>query len=254
MFPMITVTILTKNSAQYLFDVLDALKSFDEVLLLDSGSTDDTFAIAKKFPNVSIHKSATFDGFGPMHNKAVALARHDWILSIDSDEIVTPELSKEILNLRLDPSEVYSLSRRNYYNGKWIKWCGWHPDRAYRMFNRKRTRFNDAQVHESVIVKDMKVVCLQNPMTHYSYASTSDFLRKMQHYSALFAEQNRGKRESSTCKAVLHGVMAFFKSYILKRGIMGGREGFIISVYNANTTFYKYLKLAELNKLPQDAS
>ena len=132
---MISVTILTKNSRKYLKEVLSAVQMFDEVIIYDNGSTDDTFEIARTFPNVKIVRG-DFIGFGPTHNKASSAAKNDWILSIDSDEVVTPEMAKEILSTRLDPDSVYSFPRKNYYNGKWIKWCGWFPDRRVRLYNR----------------------------------------------------------------------------------------------------------------------
>lgn len=245
---MISVTLLTKNSQKYLSKVLQALAVFPEVVVLDSGSTDNTLETAKAFPNVSLHHSPTFDGFGPMHNKATNLARHDWILSIDSDEMVSAELGQEILAMKLDPRCVYSISRHNYYNGKHIRWCGWYPDRQYRLYHRKQTCFTDAQVHEAVITQGMKIVPLQAPLFHYSYETTADFLTKMQQYSELFASQHQGKKRSSLGKALLHGSFSFFKSYVLQRGFLGGREGFVISVYQGNTAFYKYLKLEEKNK------
>jgi len=244
---MISVTILTKNSRKYLEKVLDSVRQFDEVLLFDNGSTDDTMEIAKRYPNVRIVKGL-FEGFGPTHNKASGLAKHDWILSIDSDEVVTQEMSKMILEAKLDPQCVYSFPRHNYFNGKFIRWCGWYPDRVIRLYNRKSTQFTDAQVHESVSTKGLKHVEWKVPINHYSYANIADFLPKMQSYSSLFADQYCGKKSSSPCKAILHGFFAFFKSYILKRGFLGGYEGYVISAYNGHTAFYKYLKLYEANQ------
>lgn len=243
----ISVTLLTKNSQAHLAEVLTALADFDEVLLCDTGSTDNTLRLAKNFPNVVIKEQA-FIGFGPTHNLATSLAKNDWILSIDSDEILSSDLLEEIKQLDLVPTNVYSFPRHNQYRGKWIKTCGWYPDRQFRLYNRKITRFDDAQVHESILTKNLDKVPLNGHIKHYSYTSTADFLNKMQTYSTLFAQQNKGKKSSSLCKAVLHGLFAFFKSYVLKRGILQGREGFEISIYNANTAFYKYLKLAEANE------
>ena len=244
---MISVTILTKNSARYLPRVLEALSDFDELVVYDTGSTDSTLEIAKGYPNVSIHEGP-LEGFGVTHNKASALARHDWILSVDSDEVMTEDLSAEIDDLILDPSTVYSIARRNEYNGRWIRWCGWWPDRVCRLYHRKTTDFSHAEVHEAIQTKGLQIIPLNGKLLHFPYASTADFLAKMQVYSELFARQYKGRRQSSVTRAVLHGVFAFFKSYVLKRGIIGGREGFIISVYNANTAFYKYLKLWERNR------
>ena len=243
----ISVTILTKNSQKYLEEVLSALQMFDEVLICDTGSEDQTFEIAKRFSNVAIVERP-FSGFGPTHNIASSLAKYDWILSIDSDEIVTPPLAEEIAALALTRGAVYSFPRHNEYRGKWIRWCGWHPDRQIRLYNRLDTRFTDAQVHEAVEAEHLKNIRLSSPLRHYSYATVSDFLQKMQSYSSLFALQNQGKKSSSLTKAIGHGLYTFFKCYFLKRGFMGGQEGFEISLYNANTAFYKYLKLAEANR------
>lgn len=242
----ISVTVLTKNSQKYLKEVLSSLTQFDEVVLYDTGSKDDTMSIAREFKNVKIFE-APFEGFGPTHNKATNVCTNDWVLSIDSDEVVSPEMAQEILNTNLKNNCVYSFPRNNYFNGKWIKWCGWYPDKQYRLYNRKCTKFTDAQVHESIIVDGQDVVDMKNPIIHYSYASISDFLVKMQFYSELFANQNVGKKSSSLGKALLHSYFTFFKNYILKRGFLGGYEGFVISKYNADTAYYKYLKLYEKN-------
>lgn len=249
---MISVTILTKNSGRYLKEVLENLKDFKEVVIFDNGSTDNTFEIARSFPNVSLFQGL-FIGFGATHNVASSLAKGDWILSIDSDEIVTQELAQEILNLRLDKTSVYSFPRHNEFNGKWIKWCGWYPDRQIRLYHRKMTCFSDVEVHEAVITKGLKEVKLKHPLRHYSYEKTADFLAKMQSYSDLFAKQYMGKKRSSPLKATMHALFAFLKSYLIKKGFLGGFEGFLISSYNAQTAFYKYLKLYEANKkLEQD--
>lgn len=243
---MISITVLTKNSRQYLQAVLTSVQDFDEVIIYDNGSTDDTLEIASNFKNVKII-IGKFEGFGPTHNIASSHAKHEWILSLDSDEIVTAEMSLEVRSMPLLENAVYSFSRHNYFNNKFIKWCGWYPDRQIRLYNRTKTKFDDAKVHEAIIHKGMKVISLNAPIIHYSYASISDFLNKMQSYSQLFAEQNRNIKKSSPCKAALHGFFAFFKSYIIKRGFLGGYEGFLISAYNGHTSFYKYMKLYEAN-------
>lgn len=243
----ISVTVLAKNSQKYLAEVISALKIFDEVLVCDTGSKDQTLEIASRFPNVSIYERP-FIGFGPTHNVASSLAKHDWILSIDSDEIVTSALAEEICSLVLNKGCVYSFPRHNEYRGKWIRWCGWHPDRQIRLYNRLDTQFTEAQVHEAIDARHLKEIYLNAPLRHYSYNEVNDFLNKMQSYSSLFALQYQGKKSSSLTKAITHGCFAFFKSYILKKGFLGGQEGFEISFYNANTAFYKYLKLAEANR------
>lgn len=245
-YRMISVCILTKNAAATLKATLESVRSFEEVILLDNGSTDETLQIAKSFPNVQIHTSP-FIGFGPLRNKAALIARNDWILSLDSDEILSEALIEELNKIELKPENAYFFPRHNYYNKKRIKGCGWDPERIARLYNRKTAKFSLSQVHEKL--ESEHFFHLRSPILHTPYRSTADFLAKMQHYSTLFAEQYRGKRRSSFAIALAHGLFAFFRSYILKRGLFCGREGFLISLYNANTSFYKYLKLAELNNL-----
>ncbi|MEI8125695.1 MAG: glycosyltransferase family 2 protein [Parachlamydiaceae bacterium] len=242
----ISVTVLAKNSQKYLKEVLQALLPFGEVVLYDTGSTDETISIAESFPNVRVIR-APFIGFGPTHNAASAMAKHEWILSVDSDEIMSPDALKAIAAEDLHPGKVYSFPRHNYFNGKFIRWCGWYPDRQMRLYHKGKTRFSDAQVHEAIIAEGLVRVPLQGPIIHYSYDSIANFLSKMQSYSTLFAEQYRGKRKSSLGRAIGHGFFAFFKSYFLKLGILSGYEGFVISAYNGHTAYYKYLKLYEFN-------
>lgn len=244
----ISVTILTKNSAAQLKATLSSLQNFPEVIVLDTGSTDETLTLARQFSNVKIHQ-AEFKGFGPSHNEASQLASHDWILSIDSDEIVTPELEKELEHLELDPANVYTIERQNYFNGKLIRSCsGWYPDFVIRLYHRRKTRFSEDAVHERILTRGLHEIRLKAPLKHTPYRTFCDFIEKMQNYSTLFAKQRQGRETSSLGKAVIRGIAAFLKSYFLKWGFMGGKEGLIISLYNSQTTYYKYLKLAELNK------
>ena len=249
----ISVTILTKNSSKYLSEVLLALKEFDEVLVCDTGSVDSTMELAKSFPNVTLCERP-FIGFGPTHNVASSLCRHDWVLSIDSDEVVSPDMIVDLKKISPQLGCVYSFQRHNEYKGKWIKWCGWYPDRQIRLYNRVETSFCGAQVHEKILVKSLKEVPFNSHIKHYSYSQISDFLTKMQVYSDLFAKQNVGIQSSSFSKALSHGAFAFFKSYFLKKGFLGGQEGFEISFYNGCTAYYKYLKLAEANKAFKEQS
>lgn len=243
----ISVTILVKNGEKHLEKVLEAVKEFGQVLVYDNGSLDKSKEIAKGFQNVFLLEGP-FLGFGPTHNLVSSKAAYDWIFSLDSDEIMTFELLKEIDNLKLNDEAVYAVSRRNYFNNKWIRWCGWHPDFQYRLYNRSRTSFTEAAVHESIKTQGMNIVRLESSLIHYPYETYSDFLNKMQHYSDLFAKERAGKVKSSKSKAIGHALFAFFKSYVLKKGFLGGFEGFYISLYNAETAFYKYMKLSEKNR------
>lgn len=244
----ISVTILTKNSAAYLAECLSALEAFAEVVIIDNGSTDDTVAIASGFRNVTVYKHP-FIGFGPLKNMAVNMASNDWILSVDSDEIVTPELAHEILSLNLNSNIVYEMDRDNYYHRRLICGCGWENDRVERLFNRKSTRYDDKQVHEGLVMNgNLKTELLSGRLNHYPYDNASQLLQKMQQYSTLWAEEYCGQKNASPFKALLYGVLTFLKSYLLKNGWRYGYEGLLISVSNANGVFYKYIKLYEADK------
>jgi glycosyltransferase involved in cell wall biosynthesis len=243
---MISVTVLTKNAAATLPETLGALLKFPEVVVYDTGSTDGTQAIAASFPNVRLMEGE-FRGFGRTHNEASSLATHPWVLSIDSDEVVSPELADEILSLDLTNRQVvYAIHRDNYFRGKKMRSCaGWYPDIVLRLYHRDVTSFSSDAVHERILANGCTVRHLRGSLRHTPYRSASDLLAKMQAYSSLFAEQHRGRKKSSVGGAFLRGMAAFCKSYFLKWGIFGGAEGLIISIYNGQTTFYKYLKLSE---------
>nr|MBP7075382.1 glycosyltransferase family 2 protein [Rhabdochlamydiaceae bacterium] len=234
----ITVHVLTKNSSNTLFETLKSLDSFPEVIVFDTGSTDETLEIASQFPNVKIHH-ASMKGFGAAHNEAAKLSSHDWILSIDSDETLSPELVQEIHALKLNPQCVYAILRDNFLHGKKITFCaGWHPDWVIRLYNKTKTLFSTDAVHEKVLTQNLQVIKLHHTLRHIPYRTTADFLEKMQLYSSFFAKQHQGKKRSSLAHAIFHSWLAFCKNYFLKRGIFGGREGFILSLYNAQTTYY----------------
>lgn len=245
-FP-ISATILTKNSARHLTPVLDALACVADIVIYDTGSIDDTLAIAEKYSQVRIYQGP-FEGFGPTHNKASALAFFDWILAIDSDEVATPQLFEQIYRLPIDAKAVYSIKRHNFLNGKHVRWGSWRRDNPLRFYNRSHTSFNDAQVHETIITTGLPVIALQGPLLHYPYATMADFIAKQQSYSELFVRQNGGKVFSSPWKATSHGLWSFFKSYMVSMGFLDGYEGLMIALHNGNTAFYKYWKLYEYNQ------
>lgn len=244
----ISVTILTKNSSKYIKECLEGLAKFDEIIVLDNGSVDDTMSIARTFPNVSIHE-CEFIGFGALKNLATSKASNEWILSVDSDEVFTQALVDEILNLDLEKTKVYSILRDNYYHKKRIQCCGWDKDYVNRLFNKNKTRFNDKRVHESLILNDtMTLEKLKNSFKHYSYDGASQLLKKMDWYSTLYAQEHKGIKQSSLIKAFFRSTFSFFKNYFFQRGFLYGYEGLLISASNANGVFYKYIKLMEENK------
>ena len=197
----ITVTMLVKNAERCLAETLNALASFNEVLLLDNGSTDNTLAIAARYSNVTLHHHP-FDGFGNMKNRAAALARNDWILNIDSDEIITPELLAAIQQADLtQPENIYALNRINHYQRRPITGCGWSPDIIPRLYNRNHTQYNHRAVHEALIIpQGIRPQLLQGNLNHYTYDSIEALISKMQQYSSLYAEQNAGQKTSPAAR------------------------------------------------------
>lgn len=245
----ISVTILVKNSQATIMQCLESVKDFKEIIILDNGSTDATLTLLRefhlKYNNLKIYQSE-FIGFGPLKNKAISYASNDWILSLDSDEVLDSSCKEAIEKINFDENTIGSISRHNLYKGEWIKACGWSPDYVLRLFNKKAIQFNDKQVHEALDIKDNhKIVKLEGFITHYAFNSIDDLLNKLQRYSTLWAMQNLHK-DSSVIKSITHASFNFFRNYILKNGYRYGYKGFIISTCNALGAFFKYMKLYEL--------
>lgn len=246
---MISVVILTKNSALNIERCLQALTRFPEVSIIDNGSTDNTLEIARRYNNVIIHKHE-FCGFGKLKNIGAELAKNDWVFFVDSDEVVQSKLVETILNLKLDDKTVYQFYRKNYYDNLLIDGCSWDNDCVSRLYNRKVTHYNDNQVHESINTSGLKVTKLKEKngfIYHFPYQNTAGLIIKLEHYAQLYAAHNYGKKQVKVWTIPFRAVLAFFKSYILKRGFMYGCEGMTISAYNAMGVFVKYLKLYELS-------
>ncbi|EJB6323229.1 glycosyltransferase family 2 protein [Campylobacter coli] len=247
----ISVIIIVKNAQNTLFECLNSLKEFGEIILLNNESTDDTLKIAKEFQKDFTHLyiyESKFIGFGALKNLALSHAKNEWILNIDADEILENEAKEELKKLEFKEQNILALTRKNLYKGEWIKACGWWPDRVLRVFNKKHTKFNENLVHESLILHpNTQKVYLKNGLKHFAFESIDDLLDKLQKYSKLWALQNLHK-ESGICKALVRGFWTFFRNYVLKKGIFYGYKGFIISVCNGLGAFFKYMKLYELKK------
>jgi len=243
----ISVTILTKNSEKHIARCLMALSTFPEVILLDNGSTDNTVTIASGFSNVLI-RHTPFLGFGHLKNLAASYATHNWILSVDSDEVLSPELVIQITTQNLQPGTVYRFLRLNHYGKRLINACGWKNDYVFRLYNRQTTAFTPKEVHESIIRDGLTTKTITGTMAHYSFENTGELLQKLNQYTTLFARENRIKRKSSVFKALYKAAWTFIRNYFLQRGFQYGFEGFLISACNANGALYKYLKLHEANR------
>ncbi|ABA50652.1 lipopolysaccharide core biosynthesis glycosyltransferase [Burkholderia pseudomallei] len=241
--PTLGVALIAYNAAARLAECLSALSFADDVIVVDGGSTDATVDIAKAH-GARVIVAADWPGFGPQKNRAVSALDTDWILSIDTDEIVTPELAASIrAAIRAPRAPVYSLDRLSSFCGTWVRHSGWYPDWLPRLFKRGAARFSDDLVHERLVF-DGPSAKLDGKLLHYSYEDFETVLRKLDAYSSAGAEQRRaaGKR-GGLAKAFGRGAWAFVRTYVLRCGFLDGRAGFMIAVFNAETVYYRFLKL-----------
>ncbi|MEI6746332.1 MAG: glycosyltransferase family 2 protein [Methylococcaceae bacterium] len=245
MTKMLSVIIITKNEESHIAKCLESVKWADEIIVLDSGSADKTVSICRQFtPNVF---ETDWQGFGVQKQRALNKATGNWVLSIDADEIITPELRAEIENvIKSTEFKGYQIPFLSNFCGKKIRHGGWYPDYHLRLFRRVNSEFSNSVVHEWVNVNG-KIGFLKSPILHDSYTDLAEVLRKMDSYSTLGAKLLFEKGiKSSVSKAVLKGLWTFFRAYVLRRGFLDGSHGLMLAIYNAETTYYKYLKLWEL--------
>ncbi len=241
--PTLGVALIAHNAAARLAQCLRALAFAHEIVLVDGGSTDDTIAIAKAH-GARVITAAEWPGFGPQKNRAVAALSTDWILSIDTDEVVSPELAASIqAAIRAPGATVYALDRLSSFCGQWVRHSGWYPDWVPRLFKRGTARFSDDLVHERLVF-EAPAARLQGKLMHYSYEDFETVLRKLDAYSSAGARQRRaGGQRGGLGKALGRGAWAFIRTYLLRRGFLDGRAGLMIAVFNAETVYYRFLKL-----------
>jgi len=230
----LSVVVITKDEEAFIKDAIKSSLFADEVLILDSGSTDKTCEIAENLGAKVYHQK--WLGFGAQKNRAIELAENDWVFVLDSDERITKELQLEILKTLEAPlNNGYSIARLNNFWGKNIKTCGLYPDYSIRLFNKNKAKFNDVPVHESVQLQT-KVGNLKNHMIHLAYESIDEFIKKQNNYSSIH------HKKKSLLKAMFSPYWTFFKLYIIKRGFLDGKDGFVISKLYSQYTFWKYIK------------
>jgi glycosyltransferase involved in cell wall biosynthesis len=245
----LSVVVITKNEAGHIADCLKSVPFADEWVVLDSASSDATRAIAQGL-GARVEASADWPGFGAQKNRALALAQGQWVLSIDADERVSAELAREIVDAlqreRVAPTGVagFELSRLSRFCGQWMHHGDWYPDRVLRLFRRGSARFSDDLVHERLLL-DGPVQRLRGELLHETMPTLHDALDKMNRYSTGRAiDKLRGGASGGLGAALAHGVWAFVRCYVLKRGFLDGRLGFVLAVYVAEGTYYRYLKMA----------
>jgi glycosyltransferase involved in cell wall biosynthesis len=246
----ISVVIIVKNASLTIEETLRSIKAFNEVILYDNGSTDKTIEIAKNFKNVKIIKGEFF-GFGPTKNLAAKFAKNKWIFSLDADEVVSSELLNSIMSLSPQQDTVYSIVRYNYYKGKRIR-SKIGKDVIFRLYNKEEVLFNDKLVHESLVINKTKKQRLSGIVKHNSYQGISDFINKIDEYSNLYANTQGHKKKTSPSIAFYSALWSFVRFYIIKYGFIDGYRGLLFSVTGACTTFYKKIKLYEVNKFNKE--
>jgi glycosyltransferase involved in cell wall biosynthesis len=246
----ISVTIITHNEEANIVPCLESAKWADEIVVLDSNSTDGTVELARQFTDRVL--SVPWRGFGKNKNQAVDEARMEWIFVLDADERITPALRQEIQAiLQADgPADGYRVPRRNHFCGRFVKHLGWYPDYSIRLFRKAKGRFNEREVHESVEING-QVGTLQQPMLHYTYKSISDFVLRMDRYSALAAQELlKQGRQPMWGELIWRPFFTFLKLYVLQKGFLAGRDGYTLAFLYSTYNFLKYYKFRELRQQP----
>ncbi len=243
----LSVIIITKNAEADIERCLQSVQWADEIIVVDSGSHDNTVALCQKYSSQVF--VTDWPGFGPQKNRALSKASCDWVLSIDADEWVTSELEFEIKTaISATTPLAYEIPRLSKFCGRWMRHGAWRNDQVLRLFKREQAQFSHDLVHEKIIFSG-KIGKLQHPLLHEPFKSLEEVINKMNHYSSSSAKQRAVKKQpSSLLKALWHGFWTFSKCYFLKAGFLDGREGFILAVSNAEGSYYRYLKLFYLNQ------
>ncbi len=241
----LSLIVITLNEERNIERCIRSVPFASDVLVVDSGSRDRTQEIAAKLGARVLHRN--WSGYGPQKKFATEQATQDWILSLDADEALSPELAQEIREKfkQLDPQTGYELPRKSWHLGKWIRHGGWYPDYQLRLYNRKFSQWPDAQIHERVEAK--QTAKLQQPLLHYVFENLADQVETNNRYSSLLAEKDwkSGKRYSCV-KLLVKPFTKFFETYILKLGFLDGRAGFMISISAAYSIFLRWAKISEI--------
>lgn len=238
----LSVIIVTKNESQNIAECVGSVSFASEILVLDSGSTDDTVKKAEA-AGATVH-STDWPGYGSQQLRGIKLAKREWVLSLDADERISADLAKELQNAIATPwADGYRLPRSSSFCGQFIRAGGWVPDYTLRLVKREAAGFTPHFLHAHMTVKGTRAD-LVNPIIHYSYRSIDDVLEKLNRYSRGSAADllNQGVT-SSLSKALFKGLWAFVRSYIMRRGFLDGQMGLVLAIFNAETTYYKYLRL-----------
>lgn len=240
----LSAVLIVKNEEANIGRCLQSITFADEIIVLDTGSTDQTVNIAKTLGAKVFHLDK-WEGFGKAKHRAVELASNDWILSLDADETISPDLKSEVLEILKDPKfDIYSIKRKSFYLGRIINHSGWDNDYPKRLFDRKKAQFNDKAVHESV-VSNGNLGKIENHIFHYTYPTIDSHIKKILFYSDLSSEQ---KKKANLMLSVLRGALKLIKMYVIQKGFLDGREGFVLAVLSSFGTVIKYFKIWEKSR------
>ena len=234
---------ITKNEAHNIAACLASVSFADQIVVLDSGSTDGTADIALAL-GAEVVVNADWQGFGVQKNRALALARCDWVLSLDADEQVSPALQLEVQQVLAAPKfSAYAVPRLSSFCGQYMRHSGWYPDYVVRLFKRGDAHFSSDRVHEKITTEG-KIGKLKGELLHKTYSSLEQMLDKSNAYSTAGARDALAKGKSaSITSAVAHGIWAFLRTYFLRLGFLDGRMGLLLAVSISQTTFWRYAKL-----------
>jgi len=238
----LSIVIVAKNEAANIAECVRSARFADEVIVMDSGSTDGTPDLARAEGAKVI--VTDWPGYGPQNNRGIDQASGDWFFSLDADERISPELAAEIRSaIERGGVDGYRVPRTSMYCGRFIKHAGWSPDYTWRLARRGKGRFTEHYLHAHLEVQGATGT-LRQPIIHYSFRSMESVLEKLNRYSTASArDMTASHRRGSLGRAVLHGLWAFFRTYVLRLGFLDGRWGFMLAVSNAEGTYYRYVKL-----------
>lgn len=249
----LSITIIALNEEANIVPCLESVSWADEIVVVDSGSTDRTLELARAYTERIF--TTDWQGFAGTKNYALEQARLDWVFSLDTDERVPPALKEEIQAVvRADgPLTGYRVPRKNYFGGRWIRHLGWYPDYTLRLFRRTQGRFREREVHEEVVVEG-PVGVLKTPLEHYTYTGVSDYVIRMERYARLAAKQlaKQGRRPYPG-ELLWRPFFTFLNLYFLRRGFLEGPPGFTLAVLSSMYNFLKYQYLREFTREAEDA-
>lgn len=245
----LSAALIVKNEATKLEACLQSLQGWvDEIVIVDSGSTDDTLHIAKRY-GAKVYSHTDWQGFGTQRQRAQQYVTGQWILWLDADERISAPLKQSIQDALIQhtdtPNVIFEFNRFSWAFGKFIRHCGWYPDRVLRLYRPEYTSYSNDLVHESVKKpQNAQIINLKGDLLHYTFDSIPHYIQKQTQYAKAWAQQKhqQGKKVHYS-SALTHAAFTFFKMFVLKRGFLDGKQGLMLSVLSAQFVYIKYMDL-----------